>query len=157
MKILRLSFLLMLILTLTLVIVSCDDFDREDRIENKQNSASNPSEQANGNDVPNAQAGEEQKDLSVSEPDGGAQKNDRPSVSDVDLTKEDAESIALAHAGVAAADALQLRSEFDIDDGVPVYEVEFYVAIAGRNQPLEYDYTVHAENGTILEVDVDRD
>lgn len=60
------------------------------------------------------------------------------------LTAEEAENIALNHAGVKRSDARFDRTEFDKDDGVPEYEIEFRV---GR---WEYSYEIHAENGKIL-------
>lgn len=57
---------------------------------------------------------------------------------------DSARSIALNHAGFSASDVTRLKSEFDIDDGQAVYEVEFYKD--GR----EYDYEISASDGTIL-------
>ena len=62
---------------------------------------------------------------------------------------DSAKSIALNHAGFSAADVTRLKSEFDIDDGQAVYEVEFYKD--GR----EYEYTISAADGFIIEYDVD--
>ncbi len=61
------------------------------------------------------------------------------------LTAQEAEAIALAHAGLAAEQVTFSRSEFDKDDGAVQWEVEF------RHEDWEYDYTVHAETGAILE------
>lgn len=60
------------------------------------------------------------------------------------ITTQEAEHIALAHAGIAAADVHQLHTEFDYDDGIPEYSVEF------RHDGWEYDYEIHAETGEIL-------
>ena len=60
------------------------------------------------------------------------------------ITAQEAEHIALAHAGIAAADVHQLHTEFDYDDGIPEYSVEF------RHDGWEYDYEIHAETGEIL-------
>ena len=65
------------------------------------------------------------------------------------ITAEQAESIALAHVELARADVTGLRTEYDIDDGVPEYEVEF------RSGRLEYDFEIHAETGAILDFDWD--
>ena len=62
---------------------------------------------------------------------------------------DSARSIALNHAGFSASDVTRLKSEFDIDDGQAVYEVEFYKD--GR----EYDYEINASDGTILKYEVD--
>ena len=67
----------------------------------------------------------------------------------VSLTKEDAEAIALEHAGLTADQVVGLRTKYEIDDGVPVYEIDFHV------DRIEYDYTIHAETGEILEWEMD--
>lgn len=67
------------------------------------------------------------------------------------LTAEEAEAIALAHAGLTAEQVTRLRSEFDRDDGVAQWEVEFRVG------QMEYEYTIHAETGKILEWDKEID
>ena len=65
------------------------------------------------------------------------------------LTKAEAEAIALKHAGFTAGQVKGLRSEYDFDDGVARYEVEFRVG------QWEYDYDVHAESGKILSFEKD--
>ena len=65
------------------------------------------------------------------------------------LTTEEAQAIVLEHAGFAAEDVQWLRTEFEMDDLVPQYEVQF------RQGGLEYEYEVHGETGEILSMDVD--
>lgn len=65
------------------------------------------------------------------------------------IGEDSAKSIALNHAGFSAVDVTHLKSKFDIEDGQAVYEVEFYKD--GR----EYDYTLNASDGTIIEYDID--
>lgn len=60
------------------------------------------------------------------------------------ITAEEAQAIALKHAGLTAGEVKGLRAEFDRDDGRPEYEVEF------RHGDWEFDYTIHAETGEIL-------
>ena len=67
------------------------------------------------------------------------------------LPKEKARDIALKHAGLTAEEVTRLRVEFDYDDGVPEYEVDFH------HNGYEYDYEIHAETGKILSWDKDRD
>lgn len=67
-----------------------------------------------------------------------------------DIGLEEAKQAAFAAAGVSEADAVLSKAGSEYDDGVPVYEIEF---VAGN---MEYDYTIHAENGTILESDVEQ-
>ena len=57
---------------------------------------------------------------------------------------EAAQQAALAHAGVAAADATFLEAEYDWDDGRMVYEVEF------RSGGVEYEYEIDALTGEVV-------
>ena len=67
------------------------------------------------------------------------------------LTAEEAKAIALAHAGFTAAEVQGLRAEYDVDDGVKMYEVEF------RVDGWEYEFEIHAETGKILSWDKEYD
>lgn len=67
------------------------------------------------------------------------------------LTVEEAQTVALEHAGVTAEQVTQLRFRYKVDDAIPEYEVEF------RQGDYEYDYTVHAETGTVLDWDKEFD
>ena len=67
------------------------------------------------------------------------------------ISAEEAKAIALAHAGLTADQVKGLRSEYDRDDGKPVYEIEFRVG------NWEYDYEIHAETGKILDWEKDWD
>ncbi len=60
-----------------------------------------------------------------------------------------AKSIALNDAGVKEADTAYLKVKLDYDDGVKVYDVEFY---AGGT---EYDYEINAATGEIRSMDHD--
>lgn len=60
------------------------------------------------------------------------------------LTKEEAENAALAHAGLSRDQVRFSRTEYELDDGRPEYEIEFHF------ENTEYDYTVHADTGQIL-------
>lgn len=62
-----------------------------------------------------------------------------------------AKQIALDHAGVSEGDTAFLMSKSDYDDGVAVYEVEFYVASTNT----EYDYEIDATTGEIRSYDYD--
>lgn len=55
-----------------------------------------------------------------------------------------AQEIALAHAGIKAADATITKSKLDYDDGRQVYEIEWYANGA------KYDYEVDAATGEIV-------
>lgn len=62
-----------------------------------------------------------------------------------------AKQIALDHAGVSEGDTAFLMSKADYDDGVAVYDVEFYVASTNT----EYDYEIDAATGEIRSYDYD--
>ncbi len=61
------------------------------------------------------------------------------------LSKEEALAIALAHAGFTEDVVNRIKTEYDLDDGRPEWEVEFH---CGK---FEFEYTIHAETGKILE------
>ena len=67
------------------------------------------------------------------------------------LTKEAAQTIALEHAGLTKDQVTRLRTQYDREDGVVVYEVTFY------DQRWEYEYKIHAETGRILDWEKDYD
>lgn len=55
-----------------------------------------------------------------------------------------AKEIALNHAKLAEADISRYKIEFDVDDGVPSYEIEF---VSGG---YEYEYDINAADGKII-------
>ena len=65
--------------------------------------------------------------------------------SSTDIGSDAALQAALAHAGVAQADATGVRVKRDRDDGRLVYDVDFYAGNA------EYEYTIAAADGAVLE------
>ena len=67
------------------------------------------------------------------------------------LTREQARAAALEHAGLTADQVSRIQVEYEIDDGIPLYEVQFL------HDGWEYDYEIHAETGAILSFDRDRD
>ena len=62
---------------------------------------------------------------------------------------EGAKQIALAHAKVALKDVTFIKAEIDYEDGIKVYDIDFY---SGN---VEYDYEINAATGSILSVDWD--
>lgn len=66
------------------------------------------------------------------------------------IGEEAAKSAALAHAGIAAGDAGRIQCELDEDDGVWVYEIEFW---AGG---VEYDYEIGASDAAVLKSQQER-
>ena len=67
------------------------------------------------------------------------------------LTAQEAEDIALERAALTREAVTFSRTEFDRDNGRPEWEVEF------RSGDWEYDCTVHAETGRVLEWDKEYD
>lgn len=79
---------------------------------------------------------------------------DTPSVTYVSpspeqITQAQAIEIALAHAGLTADEVQYLYTEYEIDDRIPQYDVDF------RKDRMEYDYEIHAETGDILSFEID--
>ena len=64
------------------------------------------------------------------------------------ITLDKAKEIALADAGVAAANASFTKAKPDYDDGIAVFDVEFFVL--DGNAYREYDYEIRASDGFIL-------
>lgn len=67
------------------------------------------------------------------------------------ISKEEAEKIALNHAGLKASEVTRLRVELEKDNGRTYYEVDF------RKGNYEYDYKIHSTTGKIVEWDKDFD
>ena len=65
------------------------------------------------------------------------------------LTQEQALQVALDHLGFQADQISRLRTEFEIDDGIPQYDIEFHQG------DWEYEFEIHGENGKIISYDKD--
>lgn len=65
------------------------------------------------------------------------------------LTREQAAQIALDHAGFTADQVTRLNAEYEIDDGIPQFDIEFYQG------DWEYEFEISAEDGRILSFDKD--
>lgn len=79
-------------------------------------------------------------------------KDDQPGTSTpavTYVTADQAKAAALAHAGVAQADAYGWEVEFDEDDGRHLYEIEFH---AGS---YEYHYDISAVDGSVIKYEKD--
>lgn len=68
------------------------------------------------------------------------------------ISKDRAKEIALDHAGYEESEVRFIKAKLDRDDGRYEYEIEFR---ADGN--LEYDYSINAVNGNIVEYDRDYD
>ena len=71
--------------------------------------------------------------------------------SGTEITEAEAKKIAFDHAQVKESDTTAMQVKKEIDDGISIYKVEFYV------QDKEYDYEIKAADGTILSSDFDID
>ena len=67
------------------------------------------------------------------------------------LTAEEALEIALNHAGLTKAQIRPPEWDFDRDKGRPEWEIEFVC------DGYEYSYEIHAETGTVLDWEKERD
>lgn len=65
------------------------------------------------------------------------------------ITQAQAENIALEFAGFSAAQVTRLRTEYEMDDGIPRYNVEFHEG------DWEYEFEISATDGKILSYDKD--
>ena len=65
------------------------------------------------------------------------------------IGKAKAKSIALKDAGVSASSATFTKTKLDYEDGIRVYEIEFYTNSA------EYEYEISAKTGKIRDLDVE--
>lgn len=65
------------------------------------------------------------------------------------LSKDEALEKAFEHAEVSKEEVNVEEVEFDKDDGVPHYEIEF------ENKQTEYEYDIHAESGKVLDYEID--
>lgn len=60
------------------------------------------------------------------------------------ISLDEAQKIALEHAGFTADQVTALHTEYEVEHGVPQYDVEFH------HGAWEYDYEIHADTGEIL-------
>ena len=74
---------------------------------------------------------------------------DGSSVPESAITKEEAQRIALEHLGLTEDQVKHLRTDYEIDDGVSRYDVEF------RYGDWDYEFEIHAATGKILSFDKD--
>ena len=65
------------------------------------------------------------------------------------ISVDNAKSIAVTHAGLSLSGVPFSKTKLDNDDGRTEYEIEFYQGT------MEYDYTIDATSGAVLEYDVD--
>ena len=66
------------------------------------------------------------------------------------ITKDQAISKALSHAGLKKSQVSRIRAELDKDDGRTIYEVDFETA------QWEYEYEINAKTGKVIKAEKDR-
>ncbi len=67
------------------------------------------------------------------------------------IGKAKAKRIAFKHAGVDASKATKVEVQFDFDNGVAVYEVDFHA------DKVDYDYEINALTGKIIRAEKEKD
>lgn len=67
------------------------------------------------------------------------------------IGKAKAKQIAFKHAGIDASKATKVEVEFDFDNGVAVYEVDFHA------DKVDYDYEINAITGKIIKAEKEKD
>ena len=65
------------------------------------------------------------------------------------LTEAQVLQIALDYLGFTADQVTRLRTDYEIDDGIPQFDVEFHQG------DWEYEFEIHGEDGRILSFDKD--
>ena len=78
-------------------------------------------------------------------------RNNQTQTGTTDIGLEAAKQIAFEHAGVSAGEVYLSKAKYENDDGIRVYEIEFY------KDRMEYEYTIHATTCRILEFDAEYD
>lgn len=100
-------------------------------------------------DTPAANAGT--SEVTTTEADGNS--DDTKSIYSSDMGTSNAESIALADAGVSASDVKYINSYMEYEDGEPHhYEVEFAVYDDASDIETQYKYEIEKTTGEILQV-----
>lgn len=136
-------FTIFLILALVLTMTACSAAGTvraldaaEDKLENKLDAVEDTVENAVRKAVTPAPAATPSVPVAVPAEEAG-------------ITEEEARQIALDNAGFTADQVQRLRTEFEIDDGIRQYDVQFYEG------DWEYEYEIEAQTGRILSFDKD--
>lgn len=99
------------------------------------------------------ESGGEDYDYDINAATGEIISVDKPKAtsSEVKISKSTAKNTALNHAGVKSADISLYQIELEKDDGIWKYEISF------NKGNVEYDYTINAVTGKIIESEKDID
>ncbi len=73
-----------------------------------------------------------------------------PTTDNPRITVQEAETIALNHAGFTSEEVTRLHTEFDINDHIPHYDIEFHRDL------WEYEYEINADTGAIISCEKDQ-
>ncbi|MGL4799773.1 MAG: PepSY domain-containing protein [Cellulosilyticaceae bacterium] len=68
----------------------------------------------------------------------------KPETSAANFTEEEAKAIALKHANVTADQVTFAHTEYEVDNGIEKYDLEFYI------NNVEYNYEINANTGDII-------
>ena len=117
----------------------------EDKVEAKLDAVEDKVEMAVRNTVAPAPSVPREAPAPTEAPVQPAPEKAAPAV----ISKEEAEKIALDYNGFSADQVKRMWSEFEYDDGVPQYDVEYHEG------DWEYEFEINAENGKILSYDKD--
>ena len=120
----------------------------EDKVEAKLDAMEDKVELAVRNTVAPAPAVPKEAPASAEAQNASAQPAPEKAAPAV-ISKEEAEKIALDYNGFSADQVKRMWSEFEYDDGVPQYDVEYHEG------DWEYEFEINAENGKILSYDKD--
>lgn len=97
------------------------------------------------------QLSESLADTSVTEQSESTTTLQSTNAANTSISEDDAKNIALKDANVSESDITGIRINQKIDDGISVYEVDFYVGSK------EYEYEISTEDGSIRSKDTDID
>ncbi len=137
----RKIFIPLFAVLLALSLSACDIFDL---IEQSKNS----SQSSAGGQVTSSDSSSDTGSASQGTQTSQNQQSSPTVSQNSSLTAEQAKEIALNHAGVKA-DGTAVTTDYDFDDGIPSYEIEFW------SDGIEYDYDIHAQTGEILKAEKD--
>ena len=97
------------------------------------------------------QLSESLADTSVTEQSESTTTSQSTNAANTSISEDDAKNIALKDANVSESEVNGIRINQKIDDGISLYEVDFY---AGNK---EYEYEISAQDGSIRSKDTDID
>ncbi|MCD7777234.1 MAG: PepSY domain-containing protein [Clostridiales bacterium] len=95
-----------------------------------------------------------EKSVKERKSDSGTNKNNKYSYSETTdtgsyISLDEAKQIAAEKAGFSVSEVVFKKAKLDKDDGIKVYEIEFY---SGRT---EYECTINASTGAVIEFEID--